>query len=67
MAKELLEKYQRRRDFTKTPEPRPEPLKSRRNGLSYFIQKHDPTRLHCDFRLELDDGVVLSWALTRGI
>src|SRR5437868_6866220 len=60
-----LEEYGRKRDFEKTPEPRPVPGKTRVKGLSYLIQKHDATRLHYDFRLELD-GVLLSWAVTKG-
>jgi bifunctional non-homologous end joining protein LigD len=60
-----LEEYRRKRDFKKTPEPAPGPLQSRNKQLSYLIQKHDATRLHYDFRLELD-GVLLSWAVTKG-
>jgi len=60
-----LEEYKRKRDFEKTQEPAPAVAKSRKSGLSYLIQKHDATRLHYDFRLELD-GVLLSWAVTRG-
>jgi len=60
-----LEEYRRKRDFEKTPEPRPKVAKSRGHALSYLIQKHDATRLHYDFRLELD-GVLLSWAVTKG-
>jgi bifunctional non-homologous end joining protein LigD len=59
-----LEEYKRKRDFKKTPEPPPEKAASRK-GFSYLIQKHDATRLHYDLRLELD-GVLLSWALTKG-
>jgi bifunctional non-homologous end joining protein LigD len=59
-----LEEYKRKRDFKKTPEPPPEKPASRK-GFSYLIQKHDATRLHYDFRLELD-GVLLSWAVTKG-
>jgi bifunctional non-homologous end joining protein LigD len=55
----------RKRDFHKTPEPAPSPLKVRNGGLSYLIQKHDASRLHYDFRLELD-GVLLSGAVTKG-
>jgi bifunctional non-homologous end joining protein LigD len=60
-----LEEYKRKRDFQKTPEPPPASAKARGNKLAYFIQKHDATRLHYDFRLELD-GVLLSWAVTKG-
>jgi bifunctional non-homologous end joining protein LigD len=60
-----LEEYSRKRDFTKTSEPRPGRVKVRERKLSYLIQKHDATRLHYDFRLELD-GVLLSWAVTKG-
>jgi hypothetical protein len=59
-----LEEYKRKRDFEKTPEPPPEKPVSR-EGFSYLIQKHDATRLHYDLRLELD-GVLLSWAVTKG-
>src|ERR1700689_4996265 len=60
-----LEEYSRKRDFTKTSEPRPGRVKSRGRKLSYLIQKHDASRLHYDFRLELD-GVLLSWAVPKG-
>ena len=60
-----LEEYSRKRDFKKTPEPPPGRIKTRKEELSYLIQKHDATRLHYDFRLELD-GVLLSWAVTKG-
>src|SRR3984885_941142 len=60
-----LEEYRRKRDFNKTSEPPPRLVKTRKPELSYLIQKHDATRLHYDFRLELD-GVLLSWAVTKG-
>jgi bifunctional non-homologous end joining protein LigD len=60
-----LEEYRRKRDFQKTPEPPPGRSKVRQSQLSYLVQKHDATRLHYDFRLELD-GVLLSWAVTKG-
>ena len=59
-----LEEYKRKRDFKRTSEP-PPAKSTGREGFSYLIQKHDATRLHYDFRLELD-GVLLSWAVTRG-
>ena len=60
-----LEEYRRKRDFGKTSEPPPGTINPRKDELSYLIQKHDATRLHYDFRLELK-GVLLSWAVTKG-
>ena len=59
-----LQRYQERRDFSKTPEPRGETGK-RGAALAFVIQKHHATRLHYDFRLEFD-GVMLSWAVPKG-
>lgn len=58
-----LETYQAKRDFKITSEPRGK--KGRAKGNSFVIQKHDATRLHYDFRLEMD-GVLKSWAVTKG-
>src|ERR1700755_749431 len=58
-----LSRYQSMRIFRENPEPRGSVKKAR--GNLYLIQKHDATRLHYDFRLELD-GVLLSWAVTKG-
>ncbi len=58
-----LKEYQRKRDFTRTPEPKgSDPQKP---GNDYLIQKHAARQLHYDFRLELD-GVLLSWAVPKG-
>lgn len=61
--KDNLKRYHAKRDFAKTAEPKGE-VKSG-DGFGYLIQKHAATRLHYDFRLELD-GVLKSWAVTRG-
>ena len=58
-----LAKYREKRDFTKTQEPGGELAIA--GGNRFLIQKHAATRLHYDFRLELD-GVLKSWAVTRG-
>ncbi|HEV8407966.1 MAG TPA: DNA ligase D [Sphingomicrobium sp.] len=55
--------YNRKRDFTKTKEPRGRKLKGK--GDSFVVQKHAASRLHWDFRLELD-GVLKSWAIPKG-
>jgi bifunctional non-homologous end joining protein LigD len=62
-SRESLADYNAKRDFTRTAEPRGE--KGSAKGHLYVIQKHDATRLHFDFRLEVD-GVLKSWAITRG-
>ena len=59
-----LERYNAKRDFKITSEPGPVRTKPGKQ-LSFVIQKHDATRLHYDFRLELD-GVLLSWAVPKG-
>src|SRR5207237_6737168 len=58
-----LAEYQRKRDFSKTPDPEgtPEPTGHNR----FVVQKHWATRLHYDFRLEMD-GVLVSWAIPKG-
>lgn len=63
VAHKNLAHYRQKRDFTKTPEPKGIP--AAKTGFRYLIQKHAATRLHYDFRLELD-GVLKSWAVTRG-
>ena len=63
MAK-ALDRYARKRDFSRTPEPGPRQGRRRAAG-HYAIQMHDATRLHYDLRLE-HDGVLKSWAITRG-
>ena len=66
MAKAALSRYRRMRDFSKTAEPSgAEAGVSPSGRLRYVIQKHAATRLHYDFRLELD-GVFKSWAVTKG-
>ena len=58
-----IETYNRKRDFSKTQEPPGRKLKGK--GDSFVVQKHDASRLHWDFRLELN-GVLKSWAVPKG-
>jgi bifunctional non-homologous end joining protein LigD len=59
-----LAEYRRKRDFTRTAEPRGTPRK-KAGALAYVIQKHAARHLHYDLRLELD-GVMKSWAVPKG-
>ena len=64
-AEPPLAAYRRKRNFAVTPEPAPEAAAAASERLGFVIQKHAATRLHYDFRLELD-GVLLSWAVPKG-
>jgi len=59
-----LSKYAAKRDFKKTAEPKSGKSNDSKN-LIFVIQKHDASRLHYDFRLEMD-GVLKSWAVPKG-
>jgi bifunctional non-homologous end joining protein LigD len=59
-----LKEYSRKRSFDKTPEPEPR-TKSTLAGNYFCVQRHDATRLHYDFRLEVD-GTLKSWAVPKG-
>ncbi len=66
-----LDEYNRKRDFNATTEPSGNTKKKRASSkkaahaLQFCIQKHDASRLHYDFRLEID-GTLKSWAVPKG-
>jgi bifunctional non-homologous end joining protein LigD len=70
-----LEDYKRKRDFSRTAEPKPEtkpkpksksePDRDHDTGWQFVVQKHDARRVHYDLRLE-HRGTLKSWAVTRG-
>lgn len=70
---DLLDEYNRKRDFKATPEPSGSGAgktakatgKGQEHALTFCIQKHDATRLHYDFRLEIE-GTLKSWAVPKG-
>jgi len=67
--KRSLSEYERKRDFSKTREPREnakaKKRTARRRHPRFSIQKHSATSLHYDLRLEVD-GVLASWAVPKG-
>src|SRR3954454_4449448 len=63
-AESQLAEYRRKRDFTRTAEPKGGRAASKQK-LAFVIQKHAASHLHYDLRLELD-GVMKSWAVPKG-
>ncbi len=65
MSRDLLKKYNEKRNFGITAEPKGKAGKLAKINLRFVIQLHEATRTHYDFRLEWD-GAMKSWAVTKG-
>jgi bifunctional non-homologous end joining protein LigD len=65
MSRDLLKKYNEKRDFGITAEPKGKVGKRAKTNLRFVIQLHEAARIHYDFRLEWH-GVMKSWAITKG-
>jgi bifunctional non-homologous end joining protein LigD len=69
----MLEEYLKKRDFTKTPEPRLTTTQKDDNTVAkneprFVVHKHNAKNLHYDFRLESKkEKVIKSWALRKGV
>lgn len=60
-----IDTYNKKRDFSKTQEPKGNSKGDAHRGQIFVIQKHQATNLHYDFRLEID-GVLKSWSVPKG-
>ncbi len=60
----MLKKYQSKRNFTKTKEPKGKIRKTKYQNLIYAIHKHQARNLHYDLRLEYQ-GALMSWAIPK--
>ncbi len=60
-----LKEYTRKRNFEQTPEPGPREVAPNPGAPHFYVQRHDASRLHYDFRLEID-GTLKSWAIPKG-
>lgn len=60
-----LEEYAAKRKFENTPEPPPSTQPSMDAANYFCVQRHNATRLHYDFRLQID-GLLKSWAVPKG-